>query len=101
VIGIADIVGKPLDDLEQIGNKAIIHVQKVLSAQTLHPRHLVHDLQKQAMQSRIVVTASIDQLNQSREAVLVDHARKRCLLRATIKKQEAGDDMQRPRLVFL
>lgn len=76
VIRILHVIGYALDDPEQIVDEAVIHQHQVVELQPLHARHLVHQLQQQAMQARVlVILASVNQLQQPWEARVLDHAR--------------------------
>lgn len=95
------LVGHFFDEPEQVRDESVIHLHQVLHSQSLNTRHLVHEVQQVAVQAWVNMLAAIDQLKQSGEASLVDHAGKRGLILTTIQQQEAGDGVQRPRLVLL
>ena len=82
-------------------NKFIIHSLYVIPTQSLHTRHFVHELQQESVQARIVISATVNQLEQSREARFVDHAREQRLLVVAVEKQKARYGRQRTRLVLL
>ena len=63
VIRILHIIRYALDDAKQIVDEAVIHQHQVVELQTLNARHLVHQLQQQAVQTRVLVfLASFNQL---------------------------------------
>lgn len=53
------------------------------------------------MQPRVLVLASVNQLQQARKAGLADHARERRLVEIAIEQQQADDGVQGPQLVLL
>src|SRR5689334_9158065 len=101
MVWIVYVVRKTLDDLEQVGDEAVIDVQQILGPHSLAARHLVDQLQQKPMQSPVVVAPAIDQLDKAREATLVDHALEDAVVGATVEEEEIGNDMEGADLVLL
>lgn len=104
MIRIVHIVRDILDNPKQVVNKRIIHHQDVVSSQSLHPRHLVHELQQESLQPWVVLRAlspAIDQLQQPWKACLINHSREQRLLAMTVEEQQTRYCRQRPRIVLL
>lgn len=46
VVGVTGIVRQSLNELEQIHDEVIVHLQQILGAQVFNSGHLVHQLQQ-------------------------------------------------------
>lgn len=101
MIRVVYIVGQLLNKLEEVGDEAVVDVQQVVVAQALDARHLVHELEEEAVEAGVLVLAAVEELEQAREAALVDHGAEGGLVAAAVEHQEAGDGVQRGRVVLL
>lgn len=101
VIWIISVVRHRLDQLEQVHDEAIIHLQQILGAQVLDTRHLVHQLQQQPVQAVIAVRAPPNELEQPRKTPLANHATEGQLPGPAVEKKKVGDDVERRELVLL
>lgn len=103
MVRVMGIIRKLLDQGEKVVNKFVVHLGQVVEPESLHTRHLVHELQKKPVQTRILllVALTIDKLQQPGKAGLVHHAREHRIILATVKQKQTDYGMQRPCLVFL
>src|SRR6478609_9009222 len=101
MIRIMRIVRQLLNQCEKIMDEFIVHHSQVVDSKSFHTRHLVHKLQKKAMQTRVLISAAIDQLQESGEASLVHHAREHGLILAPVEEKKRNNSVQRPSLIFL
>jgi hypothetical protein len=84
VVWISNVIGDTLNDAKQMMDEVVVHQGDVVRAQAFHTRHLIHELQQQLMEARVILSPPIDQLEEAREASLVDHARKQGFLAVSI-----------------
>lgn len=101
MVGVMNIVRHLLNQAEQVVDKTIVDHLQVIYSKPLHTRHLVHELQQEPMQTRILISTTIDQLQEAGEAGFAHHAGKHGLVLAAIEEEEAGDGVERSDLVLL
>jgi hypothetical protein len=101
VIRVMRVVGEFFNYLEEVVDEAVIDLQQILEAETLHTGHFVHQLKQRPVKPWVGVLASIDEFQQPRETCLLHHFGKGCLVCAAIEQEEAGYDVERLGFFFL
>jgi hypothetical protein len=60
MIWIIYVVRESFDKLKQVDDETIVDLYEILGSQMFDARHLVHELQQEAVQSAILVSTTLD-----------------------------------------
>jgi hypothetical protein len=82
--------------------KVIVDQCQVFRRKPLYTRHLIHELQQESMEARVIIRVSAaNQLQKARKTCFLDHVRKRRLVRVAVEQEHAYYGVERPGLVLL
>jgi hypothetical protein len=101
VVWVTGIIRHSLDELKQVHDKVIVHLQQVFSSQVFDPGHLVHQLQQKPMQTSILVRTALDELEQSHETPFAYHGPKGVLVGPAVEEKKIGVDVELRKFVLL